>query len=110
MTRKGVYSSEACPRCGASPCHQRYKERRDRVFVLGQHVTNLHPADGVLCPKCGFPFFVSKLDCDDGYIQSDTENHAPFACRFTVRCPAGDASVPPATHEFLNLLLIREDV
>ena len=76
MTRKGVYSSEACPRCGASPCHQRYKERRDRVFLLGQHVTNLHPADGVLCPKCGFPFFVSKLDCDDGYIQSDTEFEA----------------------------------
>ena len=37
-------------------------------------------------------------------------NHAPFACRFTVRCPAGDASVPPATHKFSNLLLIREDV
>ena len=81
----GKQIESRCPRCGASPSHQRYNPRGSRMVVdlskLGVSST-LNPVDGVVCPRCGQGFRVVHLETfDDGLLNfKDEFECAPRYC------------------------------
>ena len=80
--KRGSYSKESCPRCGAPRCAQRHPIRRQMLDLsVMQLVESLHPSDGVVCRECGAAFRVVTLDVDDGYLISDAEMECvPNSC------------------------------
>lgn len=67
--RKGMPSVGACPRCGATSCHQKYKPRRLASEISKfWPISNTNAVDGVVCPRCGAGFRVSHLEHDDTYF------------------------------------------
>lgn len=85
MKKKGIPSVGACPRCGATSSHQKYKPRRNiRDINRMWSISETNPVDGVVCPRCGAGFRVSHLEHDDIYFTDLTEefestpNYCPF--------------------------------
>lgn len=72
--KKGMPSVGACPRCGATSCHQKYRPRRkvsdvNRMWLI----SDTNPVDGVVCPRCGEGFRVSHLEHDETCFTDLTE-------------------------------------
>ena len=70
--------STSCSLCEFQVNCKKYSLKRlgfqlRKQYMFGEHVSNLNPVDGVLCPRCGLPFLVRKLDCVDGWIESGFE-------------------------------------
>lgn len=60
-----------CPRCGATPSHQKYHPAKTRQTVdmsaMGA-VGTISPVDAVVCPYCGHGFRVVHLETWNGEI------------------------------------------
>lgn len=59
-----------CPRCGATPSHQKWKPRRMVDAAEMAVIGSLNPVDAVHCRRCDLVFSVSHYEHDDTYITS----------------------------------------
>lgn len=83
---KGWYSEKNnCPRCGAIPSHQRYRERVVRLDET--RAVDMNPVDGFICPYCQDAFRVSRLESEAGYI-IDWQTEYEFPPHFCPNCGA----------------------
>lgn len=65
----GILGKGYCPRCGASPCHQRWKPKDERADLsVMEHAGNFSLVDAIQCPKCGMAFSISRLETDGEFI------------------------------------------
>lgn len=57
-----------CPKCGATPCHQKWKQHKTVNSDKMMAIEDADPVDAVYCRKCDLVFCVSKFEHDDTYI------------------------------------------
>lgn len=74
-----------CPKCGATPCHQKYRERAIHLDMT--KCTDMNPVDGFICPYCREAFRVSRLESEAGFI-IDWQTEYEFPPRFCPNCGA----------------------
>lgn len=82
---RGRTSKGNCPRCGAIPSSQRYKERLGYFGQTHDRSEEMNPVDGVICPHCGMGFRVSRLETD-GWFIVDWQTEYEYAPRYCPRC------------------------
>lgn len=77
-----VEQLKPCPRCGASPSHQKFRRSGMSHFPRIDIAEEPHPVDGVVCPHCENGFRVTRLETfDDGRINlSDEFECEPSYC------------------------------
>lgn len=59
-----------CPRCGATPFHQKWKPRGIVDFSDFTNISDCNPVDAIHCHRCDMVFRVSHFEHDDTYITS----------------------------------------
>lgn len=57
-----------CPRCGATPSHQKWKPRKMVDLDEVTPISYCNPVDAVQCPRCGLVFSVSHFENDGTYV------------------------------------------
>lgn len=62
-----------CPRCGAVPSVQNHPQKRMVDFNAYTRISEMHPADANLCPRCGLAFYCVSLEHEDGILISNYE-------------------------------------
>lgn len=57
-----------CPNCGATHCHQKWKQHKTANSNEMMAIEDANPVDAVHCRKCDLVFCVSRFEHDDTYI------------------------------------------
>lgn len=82
MIRKTKFAKAAdCPTCGATPCHQKWKPRRNVDFSECMRIDDCNPVDAVHCHRCDMVFSVSHFEHDGEYNSPLRVSNASSAAR-----------------------------